>query len=70
MAQFPDKSTPSFSDPYGSIQYPQPPVMTDRQPKQIVNGQSLLNAKAVGKMNENRSTTLRPAGKQKRSADK
>lgn len=60
MAYFPDKSTPDMSNPYGTIQYPQPAQTKATGNKQTINGQDLLNAKAPGKMNENRFSSLKP----------
>jgi len=45
----------------GSINKDQPPQVRPMNAMKPIDGQSLLNAKAPGKMNENRFTSLKPS---------
>jgi hypothetical protein len=49
-----------MSNPLQGFQNAQPPQTQATGEKRIVDGQSLLNAKAAGKLNENRFTSLKP----------
>lgn len=60
---FPRPSQPDMSNPLVGFQNAQPPQVRASGDKTPKDGQSLLNAKAPGKLNENRFTSLEP-GKQ------
>jgi hypothetical protein len=58
---FPRRSDPNMADPYGTIQYPQPPQVQAYGTKETRDGQALLKANAPGKLNENRFSSLKPS---------
>jgi len=62
MAEFHYEPTPNnMSDNMGSINKVQPPKVYPNGAIKPVDGQSLLNAKAPGKLNENRFSSLKPS---------
>jgi hypothetical protein len=67
MAQYPDNPTSDTNngDPLTGYQHPQPDQTQATGKKQIIDGQALLNAKAPGKLNENRFTSLEPSKQSK-----
>ena len=50
-----------MNNPLQGFQNPQPTQVRATGAKQIISGQSLLNANAPGKLNENRFSSLKPS---------
>lgn len=67
MAEFHYNATPTDRGDgnLGSIIKAQPPQVRPSNAMAPINGQSLLNAKAPGKMNENRFSSLKPKSQTK-----
>lgn len=63
MAQFPRPSKTDMGDGNETGFTAEQPDKHDNGKPEIRDGQPLLNAKAPGKLNENRSTSLRPRKK-------
>lgn len=58
---YPGPSSTNMTDNLQGFQNIQPPQVKASGSKQTINGQSLLNAKAPGKLNENRFSSLKPS---------
>lgn len=61
MAQFPRPSKVNMDDPLVGFTAEQASVSSDKPGgSKVIDGKSLLDAKAPGKLNENRFTSLKP----------
>lgn len=67
MAQYPDNPVTDTNGgaPLTGYEHLQPDQTRATGKKQIIDGQTLLNAKAPGKLNENRFTSLEPSKQSK-----
>lgn len=64
MATYPRPSNTDMGDGNATgFTAPSAPQASPATGRQIIDGQALLNARAPGKLNENRSTSLRPRKK-------
>lgn len=67
MAQYPDNEIADTNkgEPLTGYQHQQPDQTQATGKKQIIDGQSLLKARAPGMLNENRFTSLKPSRQSK-----